>query len=91
MLWFLSIAAREGFIIDTYEDKAEGVIRKNEGGKLAFTEVTLQPHVAYKHGSSPTEKTDTELHHLAHQECFIANSVKANIRVESTLSEGTDE
>jgi len=91
MLWFLSIAAREGFIVDTYEDRAEGVMRKNDGGKLAFTEVTLRPHVSYKHGSSPTEETDTELHHLAHQECFIANSVKTEIRVESTLSEGVDE
>ena len=87
MLWFLSIAAKKGFIIEKYEDNAEGMMEKNEDGKLAFTEVTLRPDVTYKNGSSPTEKENSEMHHQAHQECFIANSVKAKIRVESTLNE----
>ncbi len=87
MLWFLSIAAREGFTVDTYEDKAEGLMSKNGDGNLAFTVVALRPHVTYKNGSAPTEKTDAEMHHKAHRECFIANSVKAKIRVESSFSE----
>lgn len=90
MLWFLSIAARKGFVVEKYEDKAEGVMEKNDDGKLAFTEVTLRPHVTYKNGCSPDENMDAELHHLAHEECFIANSVKANIRVKSTISESTE-
>jgi len=90
MLWFLSIAAKKGFIVEIYEDKAEGVMEKNEDGKLAFTDVTLRPHVTYKKGSSPDEKTDRKMHHQAHEQCFIANSVKAKIRVESTMSGGTD-
>lgn len=89
MLWFLSIAAKRGFIIEKYEDKAEGIMEENDNGKLAFTEVTLRPHVTYENGSSPTEKKDAEMHHLAHEECFIANSVKSDIRVESTKSEKT--
>ncbi len=88
MLWFLSIAAKKGFIIEKYDDHAEGVMGKNENGKPAFMEVTLRPHVTYKTGSSPDKKTDRETHHLAHEECFIASSVKTKINIEPTLSEG---
>jgi organic hydroperoxide reductase OsmC/OhrA len=90
MLLFLSIAAKKGFIIEKYEDMAEGVMGKDRDGKPAFTDVILRPRVTYKNGSSHEEKTDRELHHLAHQECFIANSVKSKIRVESTMNESID-
>jgi organic hydroperoxide reductase OsmC/OhrA len=86
MLWFLSIAAKRGFIIEKYRDTAEGVMGKDNTGRLAITEVTLYPHVLYKNGAVPSLEENTEMHHEAHQECFLANSVKTKIAIESSMS-----
>lgn len=85
MLWFLSIASEEGYVIEHYKDRAEGVMEKDTKGNLAFTRVTLRPHVIYENGFAPGAEEDAEMHHRAHEECFIANSVKTEIQVESTM------
>lgn len=82
MLWFLSIAAKWGFVVEQYEDQAKGVMQKNGEGKSAITEVTLRPEVQYAKENQPTEKENAEMHHKAHEQCFIANSVKTDIKVE---------
>lgn len=82
MLWFLSIAAKRGFVVEQYEDKARGVMRKNGDGKSAITEVTLSPKVRYAIRNQPTERVNAEIHCEAHKQCFIANSVKTDIKVE---------
>lgn len=85
MLWFLSIAATAGFVVDQYEDTAEGTMARNAEGKLAMTEVVLRPHVTYA-GAAPTPEQDAALHHEAHEECFIAQSVKTVVRTEPTFT-----
>ncbi len=82
MLWFLSIVAKRGFVVEAYEDEVEGIMEKNDEGNLAMTEVTLHPTVRYAEGHQPTKKEDTEMHHEAHEACFIANSVKTKINIE---------
>jgi organic hydroperoxide reductase OsmC/OhrA len=82
MLWFLSIAAKRKFRVDTYEDNAEGVMEKNAEGKTAITHVTLRPRVVFSGEKIPTADELAELHHEAHEECFIANSVKTEVRIE---------
>jgi organic hydroperoxide reductase OsmC/OhrA len=82
MLWFLSIAAKHKFRVDRYEDDAEGVMEKNAEGKVAITKVTLRPRVAFSGDKIPTAEEIDHLHHEAHEECFIASSVKTEIRVE---------
>jgi organic hydroperoxide reductase OsmC/OhrA len=82
MLWFLSLAAREKFRVDRYEDEAEGVMEKNAEGKMAVTRVTLRPRVAFSGEKLPTANDLERLHHAAHDECFIASSVKAEVRIE---------
>jgi len=82
MLWFLSIAAKKKFRVDRYEDDAEGVMEKNTEGKAAITRVTLRPRVAFSGEKVPTAQEIAELHHEAHEECFIASSVKTEVRVE---------
>ncbi len=84
MLFFLSFAARKSFIVESYEDNAEGVISKNEEGKMAVTEVTLRPKVIFGGSNVASRGQLDELHHLAHEKCFIANSVKAKINIVST-------
>jgi organic hydroperoxide reductase OsmC/OhrA len=82
MLWFLDIASRRGYTIDAYSDAAEGVMAKNADGKMAMTEVTLRPRVTFSGAKLPTREEVQALHHRAHERCFIASSVKSDVRVE---------
>jgi organic hydroperoxide reductase OsmC/OhrA len=86
MLWFLSLVARAGFCVDRYEDNAEGVMARNAAGKMAMTQVTLHPQVTFSGDKQPTRAELDELHHHAHEECFIANSVLTEVRCEPVLS-----
>ena len=82
MLWFLDIAARAGFIIDLYVDNAMGTLAKNIDGKFAMTVVTLKPHVIFSGEKRPSHDDIQRMHHKAHEECFIATSVKSEVRCE---------
>ena len=82
MLWFLSLAAKAGHVVDGYSDAAEGVMTKNAADKLWLSLVTLRPKVAFAEGKGPTAEALDALHHKAHEECFIANSVKSEVRCE---------
>jgi len=81
MLWFLSIAAEKKIIVESYEDSAIGVLGKNGEGKLAMTKTTLKPKVNFNHKTVPSSEQVDELHRLAHEKCFIANSVKTKISI----------
>lgn len=82
LLTFLAIAAKKRLVVDSYADHAVGVMAKNADGRLAITRVTLRPKIAFG-GPAPDAQTLDRLHHLAHQECFIANSVTTQITIES--------
>ena len=82
MLWFLAIAAKRRFIVDHYADAAIGVMARNAAGRMAMTRVTLRPHVAFSGERRPTAEELDALHHKAHEECYIANSVTSDVRVE---------
>lgn len=82
MLWFLSIAAKRGFCVDSYVDDAIGLMGRNARGKLAMTQVTLRPRVAFAGERLPTPDEIDAMHHKAHAECFIANSVTTELRCE---------
>ena len=76
MLWFLSIAAKQGFVVESYRDEAVGVL-----DKTWMSRVTLCPKVTFS-GRAPDDAAHRALHHKAHEKCFIANSVKTDVRVE---------
>lgn len=82
MLWFLSIAARRKFCVDSYVDDARGVMGKNAAGRMAMTQVTLRPKVVFAGNPLPTSDEIAAMHHDAHGECFIANSVTTEVRCE---------
>lgn len=86
MLWFLSIAARQGFCVDDYRDAAEGVMARNAQGRMAMTVVTLRPAVRFGGNPQPTHEQLHALHHEAHEQCFIANSVTTEVRCEPVLA-----
>ena len=85
LLWFLDVAARAGWCVDRYADAATGVMRKNEAGKLAMTTVILHPSVEFSGERLPDRAEIERLHHEAHEACFIANSVKTEVRVEPVI------
>jgi len=82
MLWFLAIAAARRFCVERYTDRPVGVMEKNALGKLAMTVVTLHPTVEFSGDRLPTREQIEHMHHKAHDECFIANSVKTDVRCE---------
>ncbi len=81
MLTFLYLASKQGFQIDSYEDEAVGKVTKNEKGVPWVSLVTLNPRVAYSGDKLPTSADEERLHHLAHEQCYIANSIKTEVLV----------
>ncbi len=81
MLFFLSLAAARGIVVDAYVDEATGTMSRNAQGNIAITEVVLRPAVTCA-GEQPSPQTLDELHHAAHRRCFIANSVTAKVTVQ---------
>lgn len=82
MLWFLSIAAKRGFVVDRYRDEAVGILAKDEAGKTAMTRVTLHPETRFAGDRRPTEDDVVAMHDEAHEQCFLASSVKTDVRCE---------
>lgn len=82
MLTFLYVAAKQGFVVDAYADEAVGMMTRNEHGKFWVSKVTLHPAITFSGDKRPTAQQLGELHHLAHEECYIANSVKSEVVVE---------
>lgn len=83
MLFFLSIAANRGFVVDSYVDHAVGVMDKNSEGKIAMTRVALRPEIVFGGDRIPTPRELDAIHHTSHEQCYIANSIKAEVVVEA--------
>jgi organic hydroperoxide reductase OsmC/OhrA len=81
MLFFVDFARRAGLVIDDYLDEAEGLLEKRADGKMWMSHVTLRPRVTWA-GDPPDEVAIADLHHRAHEACFIANSVTTEVAVE---------
>ncbi|MEC5159191.1 organic hydroperoxide reductase OsmC/OhrA [Janthinobacterium sp. CG_23.3] len=81
MLFFLSIAAQRGFVVDRYSDHAVGELARNAEGRVAMTRITLRPSIAFSGAALPDAAARAAIHHLAHQKCYIANSLKTDIVV----------
>lgn len=81
MLFFLDFARRAGFAVASYVDEAEGELGKREDGRMAMTKVTLHPRIDWD-GDAPDAAALAEIHHKAHDACFIANSVTCPVTVE---------
>lgn len=82
MLWFLSLAATGGWIVDSYRDNAVGIMAPASDGKLAMQKVTLRPNVEFVGKRQPSNEEVNHLHRKAHDECFIARSVRTEVRCE---------
>ena len=82
MLTFLALACKKKFVVESYEDEAVGYLDKDAAGKPAVVRVVLHPLVAFSADKTPSPQEIEQLHHGAHEYCFIANSVKSEVTVE---------
>jgi organic hydroperoxide reductase OsmC/OhrA len=83
MLFFVDLARRAGFVVDSYVDEAEGVLEKRDDGKMWMSQVTMHPRVEFSGDKRPSQADIADLHHRAHDQCFIANSVTTEVTVQS--------
>ena len=81
MLTFLFVAYCHGFQVERYRDEAVGVMTPNERGQLWVSEVTLHPRIEYGGEKRPSPEEEENLHHLAHEECYVANSIRTRVQV----------
>jgi organic hydroperoxide reductase OsmC/OhrA len=82
MLFFVDLARRAGFTVDSYVDEAEGVLDKRDDGKMWMSRVIMHPRVEVAGDPRPRAPEIADLHHRAHDQCFIANSVTTEVKVE---------
>ena len=85
MLFFLAIARKRGFVIDQYIDNPTGIMEKDAEGKISITKVTLRPQVTFSGDKQATMEKLEQMHHQAHEQCFIANSVKTEVVIETVV------
>ena len=82
MLFFLSIAAKRKYVIDSYIDNAVGIMANDGEGKMSMTKVTLRPDIKFSGDKHPSNEQLKRMHHQSHAQCFIANSVKTAVIAE---------
>lgn len=83
MLWFLYLAAKHGFVVEDYTDEAYGIMDKNAEGRIAITRVVLRPRIEFGGERRPSAAEVDSLHHDSHERCFIANSLKSEVAIET--------
>lgn len=89
MLWFLALAARRGFVVNDYTDRAFGTLEPGDDGRLAFSRITLRPDIRFAGGREPSREELASLHDAAHESCFIARSLRCPVVV--AAAPGADE
>jgi len=80
-LWFLSIAAKRGWVVDLYRDTASGVMNAHEQKKFWVSQVMLKPMVLFSGARIHSSQQMADMHHEAHDECLVARSVKTGIEI----------
>ena len=84
MLWFLSLAAEAGYVVDSYSDDAQGRMGRFDDGRTGITQVVLHPHVVTSGAARPDDAAIASLHHAAHERCDIGNSIRGEVRVQGS-------
>lgn len=86
MLWFLSLAAQAGWVVQSYTDAPEGRMGRFADGRQGITDVLLRPQVVIADGPAGEQEAMARLHHAAHERCDIAHSIRGDVRVQGTVA-----
>ena len=81
MLTYIYLASKQGYQVDSYHDEAVGAMTKNEQGVPWVSSIILNPKIACSGDKVPAPEDEERLHHLAHEQCFISNSIKTKVTV----------
>lgn len=81
MLTFLAVAAKRGYVVESYSDKATGTLAKNAEGRMAITHCRLQPRIVFSGEKIADDADLARLHAKAHENCFIANSIRTEVSI----------
>ena len=87
MLTYLYLASQQGFQVESYWDEALGAMTKNDKGVPWVSSIVLRPQIVYSGDKRPTAADEEHLHRLAHEQCFIANSIKTEVEVRGVKHE----
>lgn len=80
MLTFLAVADIKGFTVESYHDDAVGFLTKAERG-MELSRIELSPTIVFSGDKQPDAAALAKLHDSAHRNCFIGNSIKAEVSV----------
>lgn len=81
LLFFIAYCSKKRITVLDYQDNAMGVLEPNENNALWISQVILNPKVVFEQGHEPDQEGLERLHAMAHKNCFLANSVKSEVRV----------
>ena len=81
MLFFLAFAAKKGFVVESYRDEAVGTMSRNERGKLFISAIALDPEIVFAGDKRPSPDEIAHMHHRSHEECYLSNSVRAEVTI----------
>src|SRR5690554_7293640 len=87
MQTFLMLAAKKRLQVESYQDQVVAVAEPREDGKMWVSHIQLTPLAKFVGDKQPDEATVQAMHEKAHQHCFIANSIKSEVRSEEHTSE----
>lgn len=83
MLTFLAVAAKRGYTVLRYRDRITGTLGKNADGRMAIVQCVLHPQIDFGGDNPPDAETLAKLHDSAHRNCFIANTLATDVRIET--------
>lgn len=81
MMTFLALAAKAGWPVASFEDRAVAHLGKGPGGRTAVTRIELHPVVRFDDGFSVDAAELEKMHDRAHRYCFIANSLADSVEI----------
>ena len=81
MMTFLALAAKAGWPVASFTDRAVAHLGKNPAGRMAVTRIDLHPVVAFDEGFAVSEAEHAKMHDRAHRYCFVANSLADSVQV----------
>jgi organic hydroperoxide reductase OsmC/OhrA len=83
MLFFLDFARKAGHVVDSYADAPVGRMDEDDRGRVAIVEIVLRPVISFSGDNIPDAAGIALMHHKAHEACFVANSLRCDVRVEA--------
>ncbi|RIA47638.1 OsmC family protein [Dichotomicrobium thermohalophilum] len=81
MMTFLALAAKAGWPVASYRDRAVAHLGKNTMGQMSVTRIDLHPVVRFDTGFTVDPAELEQMQDRAHRYCFIANTLADGVEI----------